>query len=354
MQKPLREMAGFLQRMLPPQIPEAFEIDGKFRTIATEEIIRKGVPSFKDFMYQLYSRLIAEGSAFDKPKKEAHEFSDSANITTSYPFISNIAVLLSNMGVHGTLSDNRDALLLDGIEMLTAENIVSNAKISETGKVDCLRFLTDCGIRFEGLDLSGKKAAALAPLVVTYPENPEMLTGLKVMATVQRDVSSKYVNDILLRCDYRVLANRKAEILPLLKDLTAPLPADVQAFILKLHTDYMGLGYKCDTYVGSSTRFEYFCRSKELWRFNLSLNNGHNITIKANNTEKYPDIIKKLPAWLQAKIEKGYGCGKKMGLTDSCDGGCRGYRIPLNESFMDISEAVKAWLEKEVSCIQNK
>jgi hypothetical protein len=143
------------------------------------------------------------------------------------------------------------------------------------------------------------------------------------------------------------LENKKIEALPLLKDLLHPLPADVREFMVQLHQDYMAKGYKCDTYVGSSIRFEYFYKSRELWRFNLSLNNGHNITIKASNTHKYPDIVNKLPQWLRDKIAKGYGCGKKMGITDSCDGGCRGYRIKLDGSFMEISDVIKAWIDAE-------
>jgi len=55
-----------------------------------------------------------------------------------------------------------------------------------------------------------------------------------------------------------------------------------------------------------------------------------------------------LPGRLQADIAKGYGCGKKMGITDSCDSGCRGYRVPLDGSFMEIGDVVKTWIEKEV------
>jgi len=349
MKKSLKEMAGFMQKLLPPVIPEKFEIDAMFHNISNEEDIRKGVFAFRDFMHYLYDRLKTDDTPFDKPKKEAHEFSDGVSISASYPFISNIAVFLTNIGLHGTLSDSRDAILLDSIDLFTAENHVSNSKIPDTRKAECLRFLSDCGIFITGVDFCGKKLVSTnEPLIISYPKAPGMLTGLKAMAVAQHHLGSKYVHDILLRCDYRVLANKKIEILPLLGDLINPLPVEVQEFMTNFHQDFMKMGYKCDTYVGISTRFEYFCRSKELWRFNLSLNNGHNITIKAANTKKYPDTVAKLPKWLQEKIAIGYGCGKKMGITDSCDGGCRGFRISLDNSFMEISDAVKSWIEKEV------
>lgn len=338
MQKPLSEMAGFMQKLLPPEIPEAFG----------DKDTRKGVRAFRDFMHKFYGRLITDGGAFDKPKKEVHAFSDSANIPSSYPFICHVAVFLTNMGLYGILNDNRDTLLLDSIESFTVENNVSNTKIPDTRKIECLRFLTDCGVCISGINISGKKPVPThESMTISYPENPDMLAGLKTIATAQRDKSTKYVHDILLRCDYRVLENKKIEALPLLKDLLHPLPADVREFMVQLHQDYMAKGYKCDTYVGSSIRFEYFYKSRELWRFNLSLNNGHNITIKASNTHKYPDIVNKLPQWLRDKIAKGYGCGKKMGITDSCDGGCRGYRIKLDGSFMEISDVIKAWIDAE-------
>ena len=352
MQKTLNEMAGYMINMLPPEILDNFEIDTRYLQIANEEDIRKGVRSFNDFMHRLYTRLVTEGEAFDKPKKETHEFSDNTNIPSSYPFVCNIAVFLTNIGLQGILNDDSDAILLDSIDSFTFENTISNAKIPDSRKIECLKFLIDCGIKIDGIDFSDKKPLSTHErLIITYTDDPYMLTGLKVMSVAQREVNSKYLHDVLLRCDYRVLANKNIDTLSLLKDLLNPLPADVQDFMLKLHQDYMEKGYKCDTYIGSSIRFEYFCKSKELWRFNLSLNNGHNITIKAKSTDKYPEIVEKLPEWLQRKIAKGYGCGKKMGVSATCDGGCRGYRIKLDSSVMEISDVVKAWIDKEVSVV---
>jgi len=360
MHKPIAEMAVYLQNLLPPVIPHVFEIDPMFLADATEADIHKSVPAFKQFLHHLYDHLIVEASPFDKPKRESH----NTNINSSYPFILHLTVLLMNIGLHGKLSHDKDALLLDNIETLTAANNISYQKIPHKRKVDCLRFLTDCGFCFAQLNLSGKKpemtsTGAHDPIIITYPKNPAVLVGLKAMAAAQHNLGSKYIGEILLRCDWRTLANKKSngsnrsEILLILKDLTHTLPDDVQDFFLNLHTDYMSHGYKCDTYIGISTRFEYFCRSKELWRYNLTLNNGHFITIKAQNTDKYPEIVSKLPDRLQADITKGYGCGKKMGITDSCDSGCRGYRVPLDDSFMEIGNVVKTWIEREVE-ITNK
>jgi hypothetical protein len=355
MHKPISEMAAYLQNLLPPEIPQAFEVDPMFQVDITEEDINEGIPAFRNFLHLLYDHVIAEGSPFDKPKRESH----NTNVNSSYPFILHLAVFMMNMGLHGIVSDKKDSLFLNELENLDAPSNYSSQKISDKRKIECLRFLSDCGLCFDGLDISGKKPEVVPPgqIIITYPANPAMLVGMKAIAAAQRHIGSKYIGEILLRCDWRALAysqpkeQKRPDILHILKDLIHTLPTEIQDFVIKLHTDYMSHGYKCDTYIGSDTRFEYFCRSKELWRFNLTLTGGHFITIKALNTHKYPEIISQLPDRLQANIRAGYGCGKKMGTTDSCDSGCRGYRVPLDDSFMEISDSVKAWIEKEVEII---
>jgi hypothetical protein len=357
MQKTLNEMADFMQKLLPPEIPAEFEIDTMFHDISDIGSMRNGVRAFKDFMRKVYDRLKTDGGQFDKPRKEAHEFSDGVNISEAYPFINNIAVFLMNMGLHGVLAENNGTLLMNDMETFTAEGRTHLPKtnISDVRKIECMRFFTDCGMCFGGIDTDNKKPIQTStPIVITYPESPVMLTGLKVMAAAQQIMTKRHISDILIRCDYRVLAGEETEILPLLKDLLHYMPADLHEFIIKLHTDYMSMGYKFETRISNNVIFTYFCRSKELWRFNISINNGHNITIKAKNTDKYPGLINKMPKRLQEKIAGGYGCGKKMGKTSSCDGGCRGFRIPLDAAFMEISGIVKEWIYSEVSCISTK
>jgi hypothetical protein len=327
-----------------------------FYNISDGDGIRNGVPAFWEFLRKFYGRLIAEGGPFDKPKKEAHEFSDGTSIPSSYPFLSNIEVILANMGLRGALSDDRCTLSLDAVQLFAGENKnFSNAKIPDIKKVECIRYLTDCGIRFGGLEINDKKPflSSYGSLEIAYPDNPAMLTGLKVMASAQSKLNSTGYQDIFLRCDYRALANAEADKFLFLKDMVNPLPADVRDYVLKLHQEYAKTGYKCLLNITNLyIRYTYFCRSKELWRLNLSLNNGFSISIKATNTDKYMETVNKFPEWLREKIAGGYGCGKKMGKTVSCDGGCRGFRIPLDGSFMELSELVKTWIYKEVSCIE--
>ena len=46
---------------------------------------------------------------------------------------------------------------------------------------------------------------------VTYPDNPAMLIGLKIMSIAQRDLQWKTKDEIFLRCDYRALTHEKIE-----------------------------------------------------------------------------------------------------------------------------------------------
>ena len=185
MHKPINEMAVYLQNLLPPEIPQTFEIDPCFKSSVTEADICKGVPAFKDFLYCIYEHLISKGSPFDKPKRESH----NTNIS-SYPFILQLAVFMMNMGFHGKFSDDKNALLMDSIETLASLNCVSYQKIPDSRKIECLRFLTDCGLCFDGLDINGKKPEMVTPepIIITYPANPAMLAGMKVMAVAQHDV----------------------------------------------------------------------------------------------------------------------------------------------------------------------
>jgi hypothetical protein len=308
-------------------------------------------------MHRLYDRLIADGGSFI-PQKDTDPVGANAGeehhsgSSPSHLFIRSIAIILSNIGLHGVFNSECDALLMDGLEAFTVGNRLSYQKMTNKRRMQCLQLLIDCGLRVSGLDLGGKAPAPTnEPLIVTYPKNPHMLAGLKVMAVAQDRLGTKYLGEILHRCDYRALANRHPETLPVLEDLLRHLPAGVQGFMLDLHKMYIKHGFKCITYIGGDTRFEYFCASRELWRFNMTFGSGYNITIKANNTDKYPELVKMLPQSLQERIARGYGCGKKMGITNYCDSGCRGYCIPLDDTVVALGDIVRQWIQAEMGCI---
>ena len=357
MQKTLADMANYLIRLLPKKIPDDLALDTIFNDIAHTRSMREGVGAFRDFMYCVYKHLVLVGARYDKPKKEAHPFVDGTNIAPAYPFLCSIASILTNIGIHGELCENGQTITLANTDALIATNNISRAKLTASKTTDCLLFLIECGLQVEGIELGADKPCLpiLTPIAFSYPKNAAMLIGLKVMAIAQCQLVTSSIQDILLRCDYRALANAEIDIFATLKDLILPLSDDVQETVIRLHEEYMSHGYKCTYYaLRFFFRFTYYCRSKELWRLNISLNNGCTISIKSTNSNKYPDVVKKLPQQLQDKIAKGYGCGKKLGITDSCDGGCRGFRVAIDDNFVGIYDNVKAWIDAEMQYMFKK
>lgn len=352
-------MAKHLKNVITQEIPEIYAINPMFENISSEEEIREGVLAFRNFLYQLCDVLLVEGDSYDNHKKNAHAFDDRVTISVYFPFLHNVKCLLLNIGFHGVLTKSAGSL--------TASNNIFNTKIPVSKSIECLRFLTDCGIVIDGIDLNEKitDLSKVERINISYPDNPAMLMGLKVMAIAEIELD-KIVNklegnklstisycrfsDILLRCDYRVLKNNKTDnVISILKDTMNPLSANVQDFILQLHQRYLDKGLKCNVEIKDLwIKIKYSYKSKEIWGINVSLNNGYQINIKAKNTHKYADTIEKFPSFIREMIEKGYGCGIKRGISDHCNGGCQGFRFSLDDSIIDIRSAIETWLDTEL------
>lgn len=355
-------MAKHLKNVITSEIPVTYEINPMFKNISNEEEIREGVLAFRNFLYHLCDVLIVEGDSYDNHKKNAHEFDDRVTISVYFPFLHNLKCLLLNIGFHGVLTENAGSL--------TAYNNIFDTKIPVSKSIDCLRFLTACGILIDGIDLNDKKPDLLKAerIRISYTDNPAMLTGLKVMAIAEmefgRNANNSKVNksntisycrfsDILLRCDYRVLESDKIDdVISTIKDTMNPLSANVQDFILQLHQRYLDKRLKCNVEIKDLwIKITYSYKSKEIWGINVSLNNGYQINIKAKNTDKYADTIEKFPSLIQEMIESGYGCGIKRGISDHCNGGCQGFRFSLDDSIIDLRNAIETWLDTELSFV---
>jgi len=227
--------------------------------------------------------------------------------------------------------------------------------ISISKVVECLRFLACCGLYFEGIDLDAEKPdmKSVALLEISYPDNPVMLTGLKIMAIAHNELSTKNDYYVFQRCDYRVLVNEIPDVTALLKDYVYPLPAKIQDFILKLHQRYLDAGLICKMKMHYfSVIFSYAHKSNVIWDF-MPSPDGCYIFIKAKNMDKYADDIKKFPLFLQEKISKGYGCEKKR-FGEPCQKGCHGFSFSLDASILDIGRDIEIWFDKELSYLQRK
>lgn len=359
MRKTLNDMAGYLKDLIPPPSPVPYAIKPLFGQIGTEETVRDSVDAFRDFLIRLYDRLQAEGGKYekrsDKPDKETH---DHTSLPVTFPFLNCIKSILINVGYHGRLAEQGDRILLDNPQVLTtlfnAEGQLLRAKLTSPKLIEGLGFLKDCGLEFGSADRHGELPDLLKAeaLTISCPADPRVPAGLKVMAMAQKELYVKGSDELFMRCDYRVLQPEAPDITAVLNDFLSPLPVKVQDLARQLHRYYLDAGLICKMEIRYlRVRFSYTYKNKELWMFSASLNHGCRIFIKAANTHRYTDVIETFPLLLQDKIAKGFGCDKKK-YGEPCQGGCHGFRIPLDETVLDVSDEVRIWLDCELAFLR--
>ncbi len=349
MRKTLQDVASYLKEIVVPETREAYAIKPAYTKVATEENLREGVLAFRAFLHRFYDVLIAGGNAYDNPSKVAHEYEHRTTLSVYYPFLHNVGTMLMNMSYHGVLAENGQSLVCG--------NTVFNEKLSVSKNLECMRFLMECGICAQGIDANDKKQnlSDIKIIEITYPDNPAMLTGLKVMAIAEKDHRALVNQDVFLRCDYRALKKDETAVVSIVRDTIKPLPADVQDFILRLHQRYLDKGLTCVVEIkGFHIYVKYCYKRKEVWGLNASLNNGYHLNVKPVKTHEYADTVKTFSPFLQKLIAKGYGCGRKRGEIGHCDGGCRGLPVPLDDSVLDMRDDIVTWFDQELLCLQRK
>lgn len=343
--KPIADIAMYKRNLIPANISHKYALKPIFASIAPENDIRNGVIAFRNFLYLFFDRLISDGQ-FAKPKI-------MQNGMTDYPFFHSITNMLVEMGYYSRLSQNSNSLLITEMPSCTA-TIDNNGKkkppkISLSGQKECLQFLTLCGFVFIGNVTE-----------IQYPSNPQLLVGLKVLSIADMELRPErrgWNDNNLLRCDYRLLKSDDTDILDILKDILHPLPQNVQEFAINLHKRYTNAGLTCTQTILADTSFFYAkltgrkyasvrdMYAQRVFEFSYSLKFGYSLFVRAKKTEKYADIIATFPQFLQDKITNGYGCDRKRG--ERCQGSCQGIRIPLDETILDISNHIIAWLDYE-------
>lgn len=349
MRKTLQDVAGYIKTIMPPEPQEPYAISSVFEAVAPAEKVREGVSALRAFLCRLYDAVAEKGEAFDSHKKVAHEYENRITLSGYYPFLHNVKTALMKMGYQGVLSENAQALLCD--------TGIWNEKLSAVRNMETLCFLSDCGIGIGGLDLDAKKPNLSDGQTITicYPENPAMLTGLKVMAIAEIDYRTLANQDVFMRCDYRALATEEPDALTILQETIRPLSREVQDFLLQLHRSCLDKGMNCAVEIkGYFIYIKYSFKRKDVWGFNASLNNGFQINVKAQNMEQYGDAVSAFPPVLQDLIARGFGCGRKRPSVGHCDGGCRGMVLSLDDSILKIRQDVETWLDRELSCLKGK
>jgi hypothetical protein len=66
MQNTISDMARYIKNIIPPNIPETYTLKAMFEHVSGEENIRNGILAFRDLLYLVCDRLIADGSLHDK------------------------------------------------------------------------------------------------------------------------------------------------------------------------------------------------------------------------------------------------------------------------------------------------
>jgi len=74
MQKPLREIAQHLKKIILSEMPDTYEAKPMFTDIFNNENIRKGINAHRDFLNKLCDYLSVNGDKYDKPKKNSTSF----------------------------------------------------------------------------------------------------------------------------------------------------------------------------------------------------------------------------------------------------------------------------------------
>jgi len=349
-QNPISEVAKYCRNLIPANIPELYALNPILKNIADEEQIRIGVIAFRDFLLDLFDRLISHGRQDVKPAKKA------GNQNKFLGYISNILV---DIGYHGKPSKSGDMLLATNLPSCTA----SKPAIPVSAQRECLLFLTYCGFYFAGVDFDAKAFKMPEMLEVTYTKSPILLVGLRAMAFADMELRTtrRFKNDnYLLRCDYRLLKAEKTDMLDILKDYMHPLPVKVQELVIKLHKRYIDMGLTCVLTILGDDCIAYANISKNrkklsprdiyqerIWAFSYSLKHGYCLFVRAKKTQEYADVIATFPLHLRKKIDKGYGCDRKL-HNEPCRGGCQGICLPLDDGILDISSEIEIWLDNEM------
>ena len=346
----LSDMARYLKHLLPARIPAIYSVKPMFVRIESEENIRSGILALKDFMSIFYDLLIEDSAKYEKPKAMSDKGDRKPSLAVDFPFIYHVKSVLLNIGYHSML--NGDVLTFSGLKNLTpiicCEGMEASTKIPTPRLVDCLRFLNECGMYFEGFDIDQAKSYMTSERLVevTYPDNPIMLTGLKIMAVAQRDMRWKTNDEIFLRCDYRALTNDKMDIDNVIKDFIRPFSSEVHKFIWYLHQKCLEKGVNCTVKTGLKNSFLYAYKKNVLWELSSSFACGYRIFVKMQNKHSYHYKTMGLSPLLQEIVDKDYGCEKKR-FHKPCEKDCCGFYLPLDDAFLSIYKDIKQWIDLE-------
>ena len=364
-QKSIKEISQYLKVLVPTGLEKDFSLNQKYKELTSDEQARQGLLAYRDFLNLFFDQLADQGDHFFKLKKKPNHEAD-------YPFLYVLSDLLSDIGYFGEFSKDKKSILMTEmpsfIASVDARGHKIKAKNSKANLMRCLNFLSLCGFVYKGIDLDNKALDISKDhmLEITYPSDPKIFLGLKLLAIGDiEDREKRYKNDFnhdnLLRWDYRLIGHKSPDPFTLLEDALNSIPTSVKAFVLKMHRHCIEKGLTCLPKLSTfdyQFAYAYTKKSKKelspkaiyqkrLWTLSISPRHGFSLVLRPKRTQKYPGLIDEMPLLIQEKIEIGYGCDRKL-RNQPCQGGCQGHRFPLDASLLEIDHSLERWIEEEV------
>ena len=375
--KDLADVCNYMKGITIPHTPDDFVVAELFRHGLTDEELRAGITAFRTFLYKLYDKLAENKNKFDV--KTGAKYAPGAgedSVRKCFPIITDIAVILFSLGLHGRLdTEPRKELVVSGSDLLIpfpksagqTEKYFSISKLTAKRKLEIFDFLSGLGFYFEDVNFSEEvDFAKTGTFCVRYDDDDFLVVGLKLLAEATVNIKAKYYQlaDAFMLGDFYPLANLQPKPqVPNLQVLVGGQSPEVKKWILDIDKFLADNGCKV---VGDSNSFTYTLRKnkKQICKIYLSITGGvirPNVYHLANKQH-----IDGLTDNMLEHMRGGRGCGicaeKDPNFVHCRHGGpycithddeyferCRyqGFNFPLDNAAE--RETLRMWVEAELA-----
>lgn len=346
-------MANYLRKILPNDIESNITVSESFIDILNELPTSSSIEAFRDLLRTIYDYISSKSVELDSSLPVIKNEHDHVSLSGNFPILDNIKSVLFNIGYLSEYQKEQNTLLVNDVDSLkylvSCEGWTKRKKLSNPKWIQTLNILKDCGFLFEGLEIVKNKVQLLDSGVISikFPNDKEVLLGLRSMAYAEKHLSRKGNHNIFLRCDYHAFSTKPRNVLKTFKELHETLPEIQQESLLNLHLKLIEIGLTCELDVFYSyVRFIYYIGKREVLTVSLAIDSGHRVLIKTGKLEKYKSEISYFPNKLLDIISKGYGCNKKRD-NESCQMGCHGYSFDVATTLLEFNQYIVDWIRFE-------
>lgn len=378
MLKDIKKITDFHKSVICGEVPETFELNHDFLYGLDQNDARNGLISFRRFLFSFFDYINENSEAFSPVIKTVQK-KNGTEEKENFVLLRDLFQALLRIGMESRIGDeNGFKLYIDGGNLSESFHEARMTRIK-----DCLIHLTKLGFDFGEIGDFTKKAYKLptGKIIVSYHDDCNVLTGLKIMAEANKIVhpsgASRPTGQILLRCDYSAIggkrvksASRKVLNVHLnIDDCLGFLPDKDKKAILEISSMLTENGYK---YEGKMINlgFCFAYTSKKNGNVLMTIwadMDGCKIKVNADNINSYINVVKTFPSHILHTIkESGWDCAKKHdpnACNPKCKGGfkytfdgvdydkCRGGSFCLGIKPQYDKDVVIKWLENEIITI---